>query len=139
MATFRNFDTEFPIEERKDSGPTFELGGENFTCIPAAPAGTVNDLVAGIRSDPNGNEIYSIPNLVSFMRQVLREREWVSPPAAQYEGGVLVGEWQPRDDVTRFMALMYDKDRPIKVEVLGALVIWLAEQYTLRPTTPSGR
>lgn len=139
MATFRNFDTEFPMEERKDSGPTFELGGEHFTCVPVAPAGSVNDLVSGIQSDGGGNEIYSIPNLVSFMTQVLREREWVSPSDAQYEGGALVGEWVPRDDVTRFRRLIYDKDRPIKVEVLGALVIWLAEQLTLRPTTPSGR
>lgn len=118
------------------SGPRRgEAWKEDFVCVAEAPSGVLNDLVAGISVDEQGNRVYSAPNLIRFVLGVLRESEDVTDPEG--DGSTLLT--RPTDDVTRFQSLMHDKARIVPLDTLGELVMWLAEELSNRPSTPSGR
>lgn len=154
------FGTEHP---RAREPITFELNGEQFEALAEAPAGVVNDLLAGISLDEKGNRVYSAPNLVRYVSGVLVEERAVpfeGDDAAQPRGslGVLTvdearerglwvnPDWHAEkvlvvhaDDVERFYSLVNSKTRVVSVDTLGGLVMWLSEQLSGRPTEPSGR
>lgn len=44
----------------------------------------------------------------------------------------------PDDQAERFTALMYDKQVALHVDTLGAIAVWLADEFASRPTKPSG-
>lgn len=115
--------------EHSDAKPlTFDLMGQSFTGLPEAPSGILNDLIAGIQFTPDGNRIYSAPNLIAFVQGVLIDEY------EDEEGNVL-----PADDVERFTRLVHSKKVIVPIETLGDLVIWLSEEYGARPTVPSTR
>jgi hypothetical protein len=101
--------------------PTFTLDGtlpdgsgwaETFTCVPEAPAGVLDDLVASMGIDGDGNQRFNNVSLLRFIRGVLVE-----------------------GDVGRFERLVRDKARVVPLETLGEIMLWLAEELTGRPTS----
>lgn len=159
MARHRDFGT--PADMSKEP-VSFTMGGEQFDCLPEAPSGALNDLVAGVSYNDDGDRVYSAPNLIEFVCQVLREHEaiavegdalndaeleiltpdearaqniWVpaQPDGSDPEKVAIM----PTNDVQRFRALMRDKRRPVPIDQLGDLVIWLSEELGNRPTPPS--
>lgn len=140
VADHRNFDD--GAEAIPEFGPSFELGGETFHCVPAAPGAVLARLMASVRVDERGRQVYDAPNLVLFVEDVLAEEMPVEQPATVNEDGsenapAMVVE--PVDDVERWRALMKDKKRPVQIKVIGDIVLWLNGWYTDRPTQPSGR
>lgn len=106
--------------EAKDR-PTFDIGGfrlsnseawkETFTCVPEAPPGVLDDLTTSSIIDDRGNRQYNAPSLLAFFE------------------GVIIDE-----DVPRFRAWSHDKDRAVSIEVLGEVMMWLAEELAGHPT-----
>lgn len=146
---YRDFDEGAPDLDAVD-GPVFVLGGEEFHCLPAAPGGAMLRLVNAIGKDARGRTVYNLPDIDAFIREVLIEDRLVPaklPPAAegeegepsgtQVDSGVMVTE--PADDVERWEKLMNDKKRPLHIQQLGDLLLWLQGEYTSRPTKQSGR
>lgn len=86
---------------------------ESFTCVPIPPAGMLDDLSAMAHIGADGTQVFSAPSLLKFMR------------------GVLIDA-----DVKRFEALVRSKTRVVELDALGAVVIWLSEEFTSRPTPP---
>lgn len=91
-----------------------EVWKEDFTCVPVAPAGVLDDIAASIVTDAKGNMILNAPSLLAFLR------------------GVLVDE-----DVPRMEALARDKRRLLPLEDLGNVVMWLTKELTGHPSTPA--
>lgn len=122
----------------------FMLAGEHFHALSEAPAGIMNDLLAGIGLDDAGNRVYQAPNLIRFVQGVLREQEALTPEEATERGierkpsddGLV---WIPADDLRRFSRVVYGKQHVVKVDELGELVMWLSEKLADRPTGTSGR
>lgn len=116
----------------------FKLGGEVFHALPEAPAGVLNDLLAGIQLDEQGNRIYSAPNLMRFVIGILVDE--LEVPTAE---GVALGYPAPADDVEtmiipaddvqRFHRLLNDKHNIVPIEKLARCVITLSEGYGQRP------
>lgn len=152
-----------PPEHTHTEGVRFRLWGpgweEWFTTLPEAPSGVLHDLSMGIQMDAQRRPVYSAPNLVRFMLNVLREQatEWVVDPP---EGAEVITPAQaaerglevpapvpdgaklvvvPTDDVARFYDLMSDKARVVPVDQLGRCVKGLSEELANRPTQPSGQ
>ena len=93
----------------------FDIDGDVFTAAPGLPAGTLAEF--GIRyadavSDSGIKQQYD--SLSAVIRLVLLPES--------YE---------------RFTARMTDSERPIDLEQLNEVIVWLLEQYGLRPTGPS--
>lgn len=154
---------EFGTEQTRVKEPVrFKLLHEEFIALPDAPAGVVNDLTAAITLDDHGGRVYSAPNLVRFVIGVLVEEratpieegdepedvdgEIVTVAEATERGVWCNPDWHvekvlisPADDVVRFLELINSKRHVVRVETLGELVMWLAEELTGRPTVPSGR
>jgi hypothetical protein len=107
----RHRDFAIPTDSGREP-PTFTLAGEKFTCLPVAPAGALNDLVAGI-GEIDGNTVYSAPNLIAFCEAVLVE-----------------------GDEKRFRKVVHSKKTVVPIETLGDVVMWLAEVLVDRPTEP---
>lgn len=91
-----------------------EVWKEDFTCVPVAPAGVLDDIAASMVTDAKGNIILNAPSLLAFLR------------------GVLVD-----DDVPRMEALARDKRRLLPLEDLGNVVMWLTKELTGHPSTPA--
>lgn len=140
---------------------SFGMHGELFTCVQVAPAGVLNDMIAGIRTDDTGSRVYSAPNLIAFVIGVLREDKAVEAEEAEALGfagegyepltadEALAGGHEPpegaekvvvvpADDVPRFYELMHDKRRAVPIEELGEVVLWLADVLMGRPMRPPG-
>lgn len=153
---------EFGAPPNQETEPvSFLLQGEEFVCLPVAPSGTLNDFIAGIRTDDRGQRIYSAPNLISFVIGVLREEKPLAADEAEALGYVGEG-YEPltaseararghlvedddakvvlvaADDVSRFYELVHDKHRVVPIEQLGDVVLWLSEVLMGRPTRPPG-
>jgi hypothetical protein len=123
MAVKRSF-TSRPPDQRPTEPVQFQLDGvgwvtgkewaEVFTCVEEVNSGVLDDLASSMSQDDRGNIRWHQPSILRFMRGVLIE-----------------------PDVERFNNLVHDKDRIIKIEVLGDLTLWLAEELSGHPT--SGR
>lgn len=122
MPAHRNFDAEMkPIPKE---GPTFELGGETFHCLPMPPGGVI------ARLDGSGM------NVANWIRDCLLEHAEVT---SHTEEGGTTTVLEDVDDVERWNALMVDKDRPVPVQQLIDILSWLNEEYGERPTRLSRR
>lgn len=96
-----------------DDVVTFELNGEEFRCLPIAPAGVLNRLTACVRMDDRGRQTFDGLNLLAFLE------------------GVLVEE-----DVPKLQRLTDARDVVIPIETIGEIVLWLSEEvYGNRPTS----
>lgn len=109
----RDFDASRPAREPV----TFTLRGASYTAAPSAPAQALLDAAA---ADSATDAADKVAALGKFMDAVL------IPESA-----------------TRFAAGMSDRANPIDLEDLAAVVAWLIEVYTARPTeqpspSPSG-
>lgn len=145
QAIHRNFDEERAADAGPEiDGPTFELGGETFHCMAIPAGGVLPRVLNAVRFDDRGRRVYNAPDLVRFIEDVLCEEMQVpqAPPPSDDAAPALVEAvmvTQPVDDVERWTALMEDKKRPVPIETLGNVVMWLIEFYTDRPTTPPRR
>lgn len=88
-----------------------EAWSETFTCLETPPAGVLDRLVSAISHDKMGRRVFDAPSLIAFCDGILIEA-----------------------DEDRFRELVYDKRRVVKIEVLGDMVIWLAEELAGHPT-----
>lgn len=110
----RSFTSDTEADAEKDP-VTFDLDGvgviskkpwkETFTCVPVAPAGVLDDLAASMTRDAKGRTRFDQVSLLRFMR------------------GVLLDE-----DAERLDELVHDKDRAVKIEKLGEIMLWVANE-----------
>lgn len=110
---FKDFDA---ARRERDLEPVaFTLGGERFDCLPVCPAPVLFDYAAaGSRTT-----LQSYNAAVAFIVGVLADGE------------------------DRFRDALASKTNPVDYETIAAVVSWLVEHYTGRPTerpsaSPSG-
>lgn len=141
MPAHRSFDSPADAELRAE-GPSFDLASETFRCAPVPPAGVINDMIASMGVAPDGTVRFSQVNLIGFVQGILARRLWEwHEDVDRAEGDDLLarsGEWVIVDDRDRFDVLLHDDERPVRVETLAQIVVWLVSEYTGRPTTPPG-
>lgn len=94
----------------------FDIDGDVFTAAPGLPAGTLAEF--GIGYADALSETSSIKDQFDALSSVIRL--------------VLLPE-----SYERFTARLTDSERPIDLEQLNEVIVWLLEQYGLRPTEPS--
>lgn len=136
-----DFDEQVP-DFAGEVGPTFELGGETFHCLACPPGGVLARLWSASRVDDRGRQVYNNPDLINFVADVLADQLPVADVAdwdGEGEAPAQVMVLEDCDDVARWDTLMADKSRPIPTEVIGNVVMWLAEYYADRPTNPPAR
>lgn len=140
LESHHNFDDDFPVEERKD-GPSFDLGGETFHCVPMLPGYALTLLGRFVGTDERGKAVTS-SDVTQFMEAAIAEERYVTheptidgDDPSSIEGGGDV--WEKCDDLERWRALMADKRRPIHADTLAKVVLWLYGWYTERPTLQS--
>lgn len=85
----------------------FSLFGEKFDCYPKVPGKFLLDLAKNSDTD---DAAASAAVIETFFSQVLKE-----------------------ESLTRFNALIEDKERVVEVETLAEIVSWLMEEYAGRP------
>lgn len=155
MAVFRNFDKGRKNRDPKDIGPSFELGGQKFQCLPKAPGAATQRLALAAVIDSRGRQKFNAPNVIGYIVDVLQDKKWeeAEPDAERdVDSDVLEGElvdetpddepagrWVPADDRRRFEELLEDTDFLFDIEELGEIMSWLSEHYGERPTQRSGR
>lgn len=124
MAATRNFDNE--LQTIPDEGPTFTLGKEEFHCLPMPPA----EVMARVGA--------ANINVAEWIEDVLVREVLASHPVGADDGVATV--WEPTDDIDRWRALMADPKRPIPVQNVADIVMWLYKEYAgNRPTPRSAR
>lgn len=137
----RNFDAD--ADDLPDEGPTFDLGGETFHCVPAPAGGTLARLAAAIGRDERGRQVYNLPDMTLFIEDCLIDETTTITPAQPARDDHEAVEEQvvveDADDIERWRTLMSDKKRPIPVKKLADITIWLSNWYSDRPTQPSRR
>lgn len=101
---------EFLVPESTVDPPSFSVLDETFVCLPEPPAGTLVDLIAAAEGTP----IAQATATTGFLSGVLSD-----------------------EDAARFTRLIHAKDTVVPTETLAAILEWVIEQYTDRPTTPS--
>lgn len=126
-------------DELRSEGPSFDLAGENFRCVPIAPAGLLAEMVAAVGTDRMGNQVFHSVDLNRFVLGVIATELW-EPPGDAVEGEPEPeGQWVTVDDRERFQEFLFDQERPVAVAVLSDIVIWLVNEYTGRPTEAPAR
>lgn len=125
----RTFDDDAQIDHDA-IGPTFDLAGQTFHCLPAAPAGALNLMLEAVKTDTRGNQVFSAPDLIGFVCMVLIDERWVRD-----EDDPSQWRTEPADDVERFRDVCEGKKYIVPIEKLGEVVVWLTEQYVGRPTS----
>lgn len=86
---------------------TFKLHGEDFTAIPVIQGKVLMDLVTKSQSE---DAIEAMGTVSSFFNNVLTD-----------------------ESLSRFNALLEDKERIVTMETLGEIVGWLIQEYSGRP------
>ena len=125
MAATRNFDLEIKDHNTPvGDGPTFILGGETFHCVALPPGGVMSRLTG------------TGTNVATFIEDCLLEFRAVASLNGDEPMDAVV---EKTDDVERWRKLMADKERPIPVELLVDVVIYLSKEYGERPTVRSRR
>lgn len=94
--------------ERQNEPLSFTLAGEQFTCLPILPWVTMENLIRPYQEQGEMGVVLQIGPLME---------------------ACLIDE-----DVERFHAILTRKDDPIDLETVTAIVEWLLESYTGRPT-----
>lgn len=87
---------------------------ESFQCYPRCAPQALAELAMARRVDVQGNPVWNSAAILAFIRRSLLTD----------------------DDRFRFAQLSNDPERALLVEDLGEVVVWLAEVYVDRPTTP---
>lgn len=93
----------------------FEIDGDVFTAPVGLPAGTLAEFGVRYASAANNTGIKEQFDALSSVLELVLLRE-------SYE---------------RFTARLTDPENPIDLEQLNQVIVWLLEQYGLRPTVPS--
>lgn len=129
---------------------TFTLLGQPFTCIPEAPAAVLTDFVDS--ASPGGARAAGA--LVAFLEGVVVDHCSVCAAAEKEQQprsrkalakvddedvalGLVVEPHDCAPDVDRLVRLLHSKETTVPIKMLGDLVMWVAEEYTARPTQPS--
>lgn len=111
------FTVEGTLLEFTDEGEVLDSGeewSETFRCLPTASGGALDDLVSAVSVNDRGEVEFSRVSVLRFVRELLI-------PA----------------DVVRFEQMVRDKRRLIELDVLGAIMMDLAQEVTgQRPTGP---
>jgi len=98
--------------KRASDGEAWE---EEFLCWPRVAPQAIADLALALRVNAQGDRIWNAQAVISFVRRAL-----IDDPNR--------GRW---------FALCNDSDRALDLnDDLGPVIIWLAEEYTGRPTEP---
>jgi hypothetical protein len=92
----------------------FTIDADTFTAVPAIPAGVMIDAAAKMDSIDNATVAEQCAALTDILQMCLEEQS--------YE---------------RFTARMNDRANPVDTAQLMDVVMWLFEEYGLRPTQPS--
>lgn len=111
MAT-HDFDAARKERLRERDPISFRLGGQTFTCLPVIPVGAVLDLEAAPEIDDD--EARAAKELARFIDNTLVEA-----------------------DRERFQQLLRNRAEPIDGTALFQVAVFLAGEYTARPTSPS--
>lgn len=99
---------------RKRENITFTIDGEVFEAVPALPG----DVLAEFAVRFTGTE--DTDDLSVRLSQWKAALELVLQP----------------ESYARFTARMKDPERPIELEQSSEIIVWLLEQYGMRPTQP---
>lgn len=154
--THHDFDAKRKKTDPKKPGPSFTLCEQEFHCLPALPGGVVNTMALAIRVDDRGRQVYNAPNVVAFIHDTLRTREWVEWKFSNEEGSGPddadelsdeqkqsirddQGYWLPADDRQRFMAIIDGNEDIVELPLLVDIMNALSEDYGERPTQRSKR
>lgn len=92
---------------------TEEEWSETFRCLPTAPGAALDDLVSSVSINEEGDISFSKVSVLRFIRSVLTESE-----------------------EQRFNAMVRDKRKLVDLDVIGQIMMDLAEEYTGRPIGP---
>lgn len=102
-----------------DFGPTgaitYRLGGRLLRVVDDAPSGCLIDMATALDTDRRGNRVYHGGPMGRFLKAAT--------------------EPQDREALA---AVLASKDRPVDQATAGRLIVYLAEEVTLRPTGPPG-
>ncbi len=110
MSKFKDFGSGPDLSKLEDV--SFQLHGETFTCVKAIQGKVLLELV----KDSSSEDPVAAANMVDeFFVKVLTE-----------------------ESLTRFNALLADKEKIVTVETLGEITGWIVEQLTSRPESQPG-
>jgi len=94
---------------------TFDLGGEEFTCYSEVQGKTVLDVLRmTTEGDEDSRGLLLLVSTLDFFKKVM--------PAEEHE---------------RLTKLMEDPQRIVPMSTMSAIMLWLVEEYSNRPTEPS--
>lgn len=95
----------------QEGKPEVVAWSETFHVLPDPPAGALDSFVKGMRVDGQGRQVYDRVSMCGFIRDCL-------VPA----------------DEARWDALMGDKNRLLRIEVVAEVAGWIAGTVTNRPS-----
>lgn len=107
---FRDFDEARKEAARVSDPPSFQLGGETFTCLAKVPLGFSFELMDAPEVSPETNA-GAIHAMTKFLRRILVDE----------------------DNVARFDALLARREDPITGGDILDVSVWLGELYSGRP------
>lgn len=114
--------------KRASTGEPWE---ETFKCWPKIAPQAMADLALAMRVTPEGERVWNAAAIIGFIRRALMD---VADPMAE---PVPDGEEKPLTEKQRWYRLCNDSDRALDLtNDLGPILLWLAEEYSDRPTQP---
>jgi len=139
--------------DMKKPGPKFKLEGQMFHCLPALPGVAVQRIALALRMNAKQEQVYDAPNVIGFIEDCLRRREWIDLSGEPEDFELLDelteeqqklvadegGYWEDTDDRQRFRTLIESDDPIIELDTLGELMGQIQAAYGERPTQPSRR
>lgn len=131
--------------DQPGGAPTFSVSSSTDHQLPPIPFG-ISGVYAPGKTGPNGETEWSesfeaLPVVPMAAAASMTEAFFVDEASGrrQVNPGAVIGfirDALPEADARRFMALVYAKDKLIRIEVLSDLVQYLVNRYTGRPTGP---
>lgn len=113
---------------------TGEPWSETFKCWPRIAPQAMADLALAMRVTPEGERIWNAGAVIGFVRRALMD---VEPVAVNGETPPFDPTQMAKSQRGRWQALVNDSDRALNMQDdLGPILLWLAEEYTGRPTEP---
>ena len=151
---FVDYDEERRRVDPKKPGFTFRLCDQDFACLPALPGATLIAMAQAIRLDQRGRQVFNAPDVIGFIHDALREREWIDWQFVPDEDDVMPsdlteeqrtsitdngGYWEPADDRQRFQRICDGTEDIVELELLVKIMGDISEFYGERPTRRSKR
>ena len=99
---------------RKRETISFTIDGEVFEAVPALPGDVLAEFAVRFSGTEDSDDL------------IVRLSQWKA---------ALELVLQP-ESYARFTARMKDSERPIELEQSSEVIVWLLEQYGMRPTQP---